>query len=93
MTINNDKTSAELFSEALEAYGKEAVEKFGVGLEKELRKKYAKGKGKDIVMKFYCHLCTQHFELKRKNNKSDATAKQMCPHLTFSNWEVDHDGS
>lgn len=59
-------------------------------LEKEFRNKYAKNKGKDIELTIHCTACTKNYIIKRKNNKSDTTRVQICPHTIFESWEIKH---
>ena len=59
-------------------------------LEKEFRNKYAKNKGKDIKLTLYCTACGKNYTITRKNNKSDTTRVQMCPHTIFESWEIKH---
>jgi hypothetical protein len=88
--VETTRTSDEVFHEAFELHAKEVADEVNKRVEKELQKKYAKGKGKPIKATIYCTMCTQHFEIKRKNNKSDATAQQICPHTILKTWEVVH---
>ena len=89
-TESRQKVSQELFRDAITAIQEETVIATIAGIEKKLKEKYAKGKGKPIFVKVYCTACSQHFMIKGKNNKTDATSKQLCPHLIFKTWEVSH---
>jgi predicted aldo/keto reductase-like oxidoreductase len=86
-------SSKEQIEYALQIYKTEIEEETIQQVEKELKKKYSQARGKDIEATLYCVLCTKHFKIKRKNNKSDATAQQLCPHTILKVWEVDHDSS
>lgn len=85
-----EKSQEEVLKEAFDILSSRIEAETRIKVEKELQKKYAKGKGKPITATIYCTMCTQHFKIKGKNNKSDATAKQICPHTILKTWEVVH---
>jgi len=66
----------------------ESVEDMRASIEKEIKEKFSKSKGKIIEVTLTCASCTRDFKVKRKNNKSEDTVKQLCPHIILKNWEV-----
>ena len=86
--VAQEKSSRELFKQALDKHTEEVLNITGEDLNKAYKKKFEKGKGRPITVTIYCVPCSNHFTIKGKSNKSDDEQRQLCPHTILKNWEV-----